>query len=252
MSAFIPWRTLVPRKLTFAPPDEEIFYSKKGNIDSLRLIDVSMVSHYFTKGDIEGCKKTVREFWDNVEKNVITPQQCVLIDKKCFALLKAIIDTFKRSAQNLTAKYAIVDVKKMQDQLDYIRASVTGMLYFEMDDIDLSLHDYFILRCHILGLVFINHILRLHVKLAISDVKSAQFADTSRPVLPSTKDMEKSLLSSTPVEDLIENQWVLGPVNARNFTLQYPTFSRMDLHKMEERLQKTAAAWKKFNETNGG
>ncbi len=259
-SSIIPWRKLVPQGSSRLSHNE-YFYSKKENIDSLRLIDVSMVSHYFTKGDIEGCKKTMREFWDNVEKSVISPLQCALIDKKCFALLKAIIDTFKQSAQSLSKKYAIVDVKKMQDQLDYIRASVTGVLHFEMDDIDLSLLDYFVLRCHILGLVFINQILRLHVKMTIGEVEGEMFKKSTgehsawtgwHDNLPSLPSLKESLLTSSLVESLIENQWKLQPESAKNFTLQYPAIYGKSLSEMEEHLKKSAAAWEKFNGSRGG
>ncbi len=258
--AVIPWRKLVPKKLTFAQPEDEIFYAKKENIDSLRLIDVSMVSHYFTKGDIKGCKKTVREFWDNVEKKVISPQQCVLIAKKCSDVLTAIRDAFRSSANCLRTEYAIVDIKKTQVELDYLRAGHTAKVYFELNDEDLSLVDYFVLRCHILSLVFINHQLRLHVKLTIANIESKMLKRTAfggeNPLLqddlPSTAAMQEHLLSPTPVESLIEEQWILGPVNAKCITMQYPSFEGMKLEKMEEKLQKIAAGWKNYNESKGG
>ena len=259
---FIPWRALVPAELllpnqsSLSMPDVELFYANQQNTDSLRFIDISMVSHYFTDGDIEDCKKTIREFWDNVKKRVITPEQCNLIDKKCCAILTAIYHTFEQSSQNLKIKYSIVDIKAMQDQLDHARASHTAVKYFELnDDEDLSLHDYFILRCHILCLVFIHHLLRLRVKLTIADVEHEILStdqNSSFKDLPTISSLTTSLKTPSPLESLIEDQWILKPLDAKRFVVQYPTFEGMDLIKMEKNYKKSVASWKEFNGSRGG
>lgn len=234
----------IRRRLTYALPEEESFYSKKENIAALKFIETSMVSRYFKAEYVEECKKTVEAFWDNVGKGIVTPQKCEEITKKCNFLLRKILGDFSQTAKT-KGRFAVVNIEHAQKRLYYVAANSIAETYFQLNDSDVSLLDYFVLRCHTLSTVFIKHLLRLHVKLTIGEIESAELQGEKN--LPKLPILSEHLKSSTPIESLIETEWVLGPTNPRHFNLIYPAFDGMKLGDRESTLQKSANAWKKLD-----
>ncbi|MBS0616302.1 MAG: hypothetical protein JSR58_07125 [Verrucomicrobia bacterium] len=227
---------------------EERFYSKTDNVDALRYIEVSMMSGYL-KHDVERCKNTVREFWDLVKAQRIQPATCVAIDKKCDFIFQKILQKFSESAVKLKTKFSIVDAKTTLNELDYVRASIAADQCNEPLQQDLILLDYYILRSFLVGAVFIKHLLRFHTKLTIADVENEQIKreDSAGEFyavyddLPDPLAMRRGLIEASPVENLIEDEWKLVSIDARNFTVQYPSCQGS---KREEFLQKSLTAWK--------